>query len=162
VKDVKRIRITKVYASCPGMAFWGVIGTLQSDKNICYPPPVFFSSLINEDLPGLAAAVFTFDNLFFRHQACCSLLPARLGYKLCQAKHLGMLVSRNSICLCLMECSFDPPECHPGQHAYTFLIRFLMMSLTSVSIFFVCCYSRYSIYLDGSNIEKFCAVLLSS
>jgi hypothetical protein len=38
VKDVDRIRITKVYASCPGLAFWGLIGALQSDINICYPP----------------------------------------------------------------------------------------------------------------------------
>ncbi len=35
-----------------------------------------------------------------------------------------------------------PPEGHPGQHAYIFLIRILSMSLTSVSIFSVCCYSR--------------------
>jgi hypothetical protein len=39
VKDVDRIRITKVYVSCPGVAFWGVIRALQSDINICYNPP---------------------------------------------------------------------------------------------------------------------------
>ncbi len=39
--------------------------------------------------------VFTFDNRFFRHQACYAynLLPARPGYMSYQAKHLGMLVS---------------------------------------------------------------------
>jgi hypothetical protein len=38
-----------------------------------------------------------------------------------------------------------PPEGHPGQHAYTFMIRILSTSasLTSISIFSVCCYSRY-------------------
>jgi hypothetical protein len=35
VKDVVR---TKVYASCPGAALWGVIIALQSNINICYPP----------------------------------------------------------------------------------------------------------------------------
>ena len=43
------------------------------------------------------------------------------------------------------ERSYDPPECHPGQQAYTFLIRILLTSFISVSIFFVCCYSRVSI-----------------
>jgi hypothetical protein len=38
-----------------------------------------------------------------------------------------------------------PPECRPGQLAYTFLIRILSTSLTSVSIFSVCCYSSVSI-----------------
>jgi hypothetical protein len=38
VKYVDRIQITKVYASCPGVVFWGVIRALQSDINICYPP----------------------------------------------------------------------------------------------------------------------------
>jgi hypothetical protein len=36
-------------------------------------------------------------------------------------------------------------EGHPGQHAYTFVIRILSTSLTSVSIFSV---SRYSWYLS--------------
>ncbi len=31
-----------------------------------------------------------------------------------------------------LERSYDPPECHPGQHAYTFVIRILSTSLTSV------------------------------
>jgi hypothetical protein len=43
------------------------------------------------------------------------------------------------------ERSYDPPECHPGQQAYTFLIRILSTSFISVSIFSVCCYSRVSI-----------------
>ncbi len=34
-----------------------------------------------------------------------------------------------------------PPEGQPGQHAYTVLICILSTSLTSVSNFFVCCYS---------------------
>jgi hypothetical protein len=42
------------------------------------------------------------------------------------------------------ERSYDPPECHPGQQAYTFLIRILSTSFISVSIFSVCCYSRVS------------------
>jgi hypothetical protein len=37
--------------------------------------------------------------------------------------------------------SYDPPECNPGQQAYTFLIRILSTSFISVSIFSVCCYS---------------------
>jgi hypothetical protein len=40
-----------------------------------------------------------------------------------------------------------PPECRPGQLAYTFLIHILSTSLTSVSIFSVCCYSSVSISL---------------
>ncbi len=53
VRDDKRIRIMKVYACCPG-----VIRALQSDINICYPPPppAFSSPLKNEDLPGRATA----------------------------------------------------------------------------------------------------------
>ncbi len=38
-----------------------------------------------------------------------------------------------------------PPECHPGQQAYTFLIRILSTSFISVSNFSVFCYSRVSI-----------------
>jgi hypothetical protein len=37
VKDVDRIRIS--YASSSRVAFWGIIRALQSDINICYPPP---------------------------------------------------------------------------------------------------------------------------
>ncbi len=40
-----------------------------------------------------------------------------------------------------------PPECHPRQQAYTFLIRILSTSFISVSIFSVCCYSRVSILM---------------
>ncbi len=42
-----------------------------------------------------------------------------------------------------LERSYDPPECHPGQQAYTFVIDLLSTSLTSVSIFPVSCCSRY-------------------
>ncbi len=62
--------------------------------NICFKISVFclcsvsttaFSSpLINEDLPGRAAAgvyFHTFNNRFFRHQDWYSLLPARPGGK---------------------------------------------------------------------------------
>jgi hypothetical protein len=38
VRDVERIRITNVYACCPGWPYKGVIRALQSDINICYPP----------------------------------------------------------------------------------------------------------------------------
>jgi hypothetical protein len=46
-----------------------------------------------------------------------------------------------------------PPEGHLGQHAYTFVIRILSTSLTCVSIFSVCCYSKYlqSIYISHSQ-----------
>ncbi len=33
-RDVDRIRISKVYGCCPGVAFWGVIRALQSNINI--------------------------------------------------------------------------------------------------------------------------------
>ncbi len=42
-----------------------------------------------------------------------------------------------------LERSYETPEGHPGQHAYIFVIRILSTSLTSVSIFSVCRYSRY-------------------
>jgi hypothetical protein len=52
-----------------------------------------------------------------------------------------------SICLYLTGALlYDPPEGHPGQQAYTFVIRILSTSLTSVSIFSVCFCSRY-VYL---------------
>ncbi len=44
-----------------------------------------------------------------------------------------------------------PPEGHPGQHAYTFLIRILSSSLSSVSIFSVCCFSSVSISMVETN-----------
>ncbi len=51
----------------------------------------------------------------------------------------------DSICLWLTAALLWPPECHPRQQVYTFLIRILSMSFISVSIFSVCCYSRVSI-----------------
>ncbi len=42
-----------------------------------------------------------------------------------------------------LECSYDPPEGHHGKHTYTNVIRILSTSLTSVSIFSVCCCSMY-------------------
>jgi hypothetical protein len=44
-----------------------------------------------------------------------------------------------------------PPEGHPGQHAYTFLIRILSTSLSSVSIFSARCYSSVSISMGGTQ-----------
>ncbi len=41
-----------------------------------------------------------------------------------------------------MESSYDPPEGHPGQHAYTFNFKFS-----------VCCYSSY-LYLVGFNQDR--------
>jgi hypothetical protein len=41
--------------------------------------PAFSSPLINEDLPAGPQLVFTLNNRFFRHQACYSLLPAKIG-----------------------------------------------------------------------------------
>ncbi len=53
------------------------------------------------------------------------------------------------ICLCLTGALLWPPRRHPGQHVYTFVISILSMSLISVSIFSVCCCSRYlSLWLD--------------
>ncbi len=49
-----------------------------------------------------------------------------------------------------LESSYDPPEGHPGQLAYTFLICILSTSFISVSIFSVCCYSRVSISVVGA------------
>ncbi len=43
------------------------------------------------------------------------------------------------------ESYYDPPEGHPGQHAYTFLICILSTSLSSISISSVSCYSSVSI-----------------
>jgi hypothetical protein len=72
--------------------------------------PSFSSPLINEDLPAGPQLVFTFDNrfsktgwavsqsvryIFFRHQACYSLLPAKPGgqadrvISLCKYKVVG-------------------------------------------------------------------------
>jgi hypothetical protein len=50
-----------------------------------------------------------------------------------------------------LECPYDPPEGHPGQHAYTFLIHVLSMYLTSVSIFSVCAALGVYLYGWGSN-----------
>jgi hypothetical protein len=52
--------------------------------------------------------------------------PAR-----CPAVKSGELqAAGNSICLCLTECSYDPPEGNPGQLAYAFGIRLLSTSRT--------------------------------
>ncbi len=64
-----------------------------------------------------------------------------------------------------------PPEGHPGQLAYTFLIRIISTSFISVSIFSVCCYSIeylsrsvccYSrVYISvGTNLPPCCSSLL--
>ncbi len=55
--------------------------------------------------------------------------------------------------------SFYPPEGHPGQLAYTFLIRILSTSFISVSIFSVCCFSRVSISM-GMAFDQFFLFLL--
>ncbi len=49
----------------------------------------------------------------------------------------------NSTCLCLTGVLLWPPEAHPGQHAYTFGIRILSTTLSSFSIFSLCCCSMY-------------------
>jgi hypothetical protein len=43
----------------------------------------------------------------------------------------------------------------PGQHAYTFVIRILSTSLTSVSVFSVCCCSRYKSLWDKPRKDPF-------
>jgi hypothetical protein len=50
-----------------------------------------------------------------------------------------------------LESSYDPPEGHPGQLAYTFLICILSTSFILVSIFSVCCYSRVSMSVVHSK-----------
>jgi hypothetical protein len=56
MRDVERIRIRKAYTQAVHrVAFWGGIRALQSDIDIC-----LLSPLINEDLPGQAAASIYF------------------------------------------------------------------------------------------------------
>jgi hypothetical protein len=54
----------------------------------------------------------------------------------------------NSICLCLTGVPYEPLEGHSGQHAYTFVIRILSTSLTSVLIFSAAA-ALVSTYLSG-------------
>ena len=49
--------------------------------------------------------------------------------------------------------AYNPPECHPAQQAYTFLIRILSTSFISVSIFSVCCYSRVSLSVGETEMK---------
>ncbi len=46
-----------------------------------------------------------------------------------------------------LERSYDLSAGHAGQHAYTFGIHIVSESLSSVSIFSVCCYSSVSIWV---------------
>ncbi len=46
------------------------------------------ASFDKKELRRSCTAGIYFDNRFFRHQACYSLLPARPGYMSCQAKRL--------------------------------------------------------------------------
>jgi hypothetical protein len=55
VRDVDRIRIRKVYASCPGRHLGGNKSSPVRHKYMLYPA-AFSSPLINEDLQGEAAA----------------------------------------------------------------------------------------------------------
>jgi hypothetical protein len=84
VRDVDRLRITKVYVCCPGWPSGGVTRALQSEINI-YSPPAFSSPLITEDLPGRAAAGVYFNNRYFpppkRVTVCYLPLPGRPGRK---------------------------------------------------------------------------------
>ncbi len=61
------------------------------------------------------------------------------GAEVCGVQHIFMSDWRALV---------TPPEGHPGQLAYTFLIRILQTSFVSVSIFSVCCYSRVSISMS--------------
>ena len=61
LEDVYRIRIRKVYASCPGWSSGGVIRALQSDIYAILYSTDFSSPLINEDLPGQAASCIYFQ-----------------------------------------------------------------------------------------------------
>jgi hypothetical protein len=73
VRDVYGRRITKDTLAVQGSRLGGHMGVPVRHKHMLYPlpPPGFSSPLINEDLPQL---VITFNNWFFRHQACYSLL----------------------------------------------------------------------------------------
>ncbi len=51
IEDMIRYESQKCMHPVHGAAFWGVTRALQSDINLFYPPPVFISLLINEDLP---------------------------------------------------------------------------------------------------------------
>jgi hypothetical protein len=97
VKDVDRIQITKVYASCPGGGLLGGHKSPPIRHKHMLSPPAFIFPLVNEDLPAGPQLCLPFDNWFSRHHACYSLLLARPGYKSCQAKRLGMVVSGLSL-----------------------------------------------------------------
>jgi hypothetical protein len=64
-----------------------------------------------------------------------------------------------SICLCVTERvlgrSIDPPEGHPGQLAYTFVICTATMALTQFSTFSGHCY-RFTLC---DNMDKMCPVV---
>ncbi len=109
MKDVNRIRIRKVYASCPGWPSGGSKElSCQTQIRYMLSPADFSSPLINEDLPGQAAAclpVFTFDNRFsstgwavpqsvryriFRLQASYLSSTSHTGRNSCRAKSLYM------------------------------------------------------------------------
>ena len=64
------------------------------------------------------------------------------GAEVCGVQHIFMSDWRALMTL---------TEGHPGQLAYTFLIRILQTSFISVSIFSVCCYSRVSISMVVSS-----------
>ncbi len=63
VRGVDRIRITKVYACCPGWPSGGHKSATVRHKHMLFPPDRI-SPLITEDLPGRVAAGVTFDNWF--------------------------------------------------------------------------------------------------
>jgi hypothetical protein len=50
-------------------------------------------------------------------------------------------------------CEWDAPEGDPGQSCVHLFARILSTSFSSVSIFSVCCYSMYSIYLNGISLD---------
>ncbi len=60
VRDVDRVQIRKVYACCPGWPSGGRKSAPVRKRKHMLSPPAFISTLINEDLPGVAAAVVYF------------------------------------------------------------------------------------------------------
>ena len=85
--------------------------------------PSFSSPLINEDLPAGPQLVFTFNNrfsrtgwavsqsvryIFFRHQACYSLLPAKPGR---QADRVISLCKYKVVVLPHLLSLYLPPKC---------------------------------------------------
>ncbi len=72
-----------------------------------------------------------------------SHVPARQAARQSFSFNGELQAGGNSICLCFWSALMTPPEGHPGQLAYTFVICIISTSHTQISTFLVCCYSTY-------------------